>query len=59
MMSGHILRSNSPQSRIDGAWDMRGELRSRIEEHLPPMIERAGKTVDVAADLIRSAVGTR
>jgi polysaccharide pyruvyl transferase WcaK-like protein len=46
-------------AHIDGAWDMRGELRSRIEEHLPPMIERAGKTVDVAADLIRSAVGTR
>jgi polysaccharide pyruvyl transferase CsaB len=43
-------------ARIDGAWDMRGELRSRVKERLPPLIERASKTVDLAAALVRNAV---
>ncbi len=40
---------------IDRAWDIREELRQRIITHLPPLLERAGQTGDLAADLLRTA----
>ena len=42
-------------ANIDHAWDERGELRSRVESRLPSLVERAGKTIDLAADLVRSS----
>jgi polysaccharide pyruvyl transferase WcaK-like protein len=52
----HDLNVGRLLANIDRAWDMRDELRSRVKEHVPPLIERAGKTVDFAADLVRSAL---
>jgi polysaccharide pyruvyl transferase WcaK-like protein len=40
-------------AHIDRAWDRRDELRTRVGEHLPALVERASKTVDSAATLVR------
>jgi hypothetical protein len=42
-------------AHIDGTSDTRSGLRACVEERLPSLIARAGKTADSAVALIRAA----
>jgi polysaccharide pyruvyl transferase CsaB len=51
-----IQRTNAGQllAHVDRAWDMRDELRVRVEERMPDPVERATRTPRMALELLTS-----